>query len=244
MKAPPDYINWPIPYRTVGNMLSGQVFVRVGCRKCSIFLEVGPAQLKAIAALHGEDYSLIGKTPRCRVVGCGGPCFFYASSSEHTPLRPLKRSKYQEFQQGVDLKRSRDGHFWVTPKLCGLTVKMMVDTGATYTVLSRRDAAALGINLSELPFHSVSQTAGGRVRMFGTRIPSIAIGPAVFLDQPVWVSSGELPCSLLGQSLMSSVYQWSVRGGIMRMRFMPESQDSGALRESGEESGENGILSN
>lgn len=75
--------------KTVGVMIREGVRVRSTCRECRTCRDVLPVDLQAIAAVKGEEFSLIGIEPRCRIVGCKGRCFFLYSPGPSTPFRPL-----------------------------------------------------------------------------------------------------------------------------------------------------------
>ena len=77
---------WPKWSLTVSGMIEQGACVKASCRKCGTVFKV---DLEAIAALRGGDYSLIDRTATCRIYNCDGECFFMASASESTPLRPM-----------------------------------------------------------------------------------------------------------------------------------------------------------
>src|SRR5690606_29726740 len=60
--------------------------------------------------------------------------------------------------------RAADGHYWADALIEGRVVRVMVDTGASVVVLTRADAARLGIPLQASDFTTDLATASGAVR--------------------------------------------------------------------------------
>lgn len=102
----------------------------------------------------------------------------------------------------IILPRAPDGHFYAELEVNGTPVLFMVDTGATSMVLSRRDAARLGIDLNNLAYTGYAQTANGRVRTARVALNQVMFGP--FTDDRVsaYVNDGNLDASLLGMDYL------------------------------------------
>jgi len=69
-------------------------------------------------------------------------------------------------------------------------------------VLSRRDAAAAGIDTGALIFTGRARTANGTVRTAPVRLDSLAIGPFEDRDVRAVVNAGEMDGSLLGMDYL------------------------------------------
>jgi clan AA aspartic protease (TIGR02281 family) len=84
-----------------------------------------------------------------------------------------------------------------------VSVPLMLDTGATYTVLTRQTADDLGITrLARLPKHSFL-TPGGPVQSPVTTLKSIRVGAAEAQNVAVAIDTeGYLPLGLLGMTFM------------------------------------------
>src|SRR5688572_850523 len=50
--------------------------------------------------------------------------------------------------QSAQVLRAADGHYWAEAVIDGQAVRLMVDTGASLVVLTRADAARLGLRLT------------------------------------------------------------------------------------------------
>jgi clan AA aspartic protease (TIGR02281 family) len=84
-----------------------------------------------------------------------------------------------------------------------VSVSLMLDTGATFTVLTRQTAQDLGItNLNRLPKHSFL-TPGGPIQSPVTTLRSIRIGAVEAQNVAVAIDAeGHLPLGLLGMTFM------------------------------------------
>ena len=78
----------PSAYRTVGDMLRSDISIIASCRKCGTAFDV---DLRVTAVLYGIDASLIGKHPKCKILGCDGECIFLVSTAEGSPRFTLDR---------------------------------------------------------------------------------------------------------------------------------------------------------
>ncbi|MEL7117454.1 MAG: TIGR02281 family clan AA aspartic protease [Pseudomonadota bacterium] len=102
----------------------------------------------------------------------------------------------------VEVPRSRDGHYHLTLQANGQPVDFVVDTGATDIVLTRADAARVGLDLDALVYSGLAQTANGTVRSARARVETLALGSLEDRNVTVWVNEGELFSSLLGMAYL------------------------------------------
>lgn len=116
------------------------------------------------------------------------------------------------------VERQRDGHFWVMTQINGKNLPMMVDTGASMVVLSKKDARRMGINLDELRFTGSSSTANGKVAFARTRLDNFQIGHVEFQNFMVTVNGGEMNGSLLGLDALDKFKSYEMRGDTMILR--------------------------
>jgi clan AA aspartic protease (TIGR02281 family) len=84
-----------------------------------------------------------------------------------------------------------------------VSVRLMLDTGATYTVLTKQTAHNLGITrLERLPKHPFL-TPGGPISSPITTLKSIRVGTAEAQNVSVAIDAeGHLPLGLLGMTFM------------------------------------------
>lgn len=116
--------------------------------------------------------------------------------------------------------RSRDGHFHVRATINGAEVAFLVDTGATRTVLTQRDAERSGIPVDSLQYNRPVQTANGVTYEARLQTPSIKIGPVTILNPSVGVlKAGQLETSLLGMNVLDQFTSLRVEGDRLYLSF-------------------------
>ena len=119
----------------------------------------------------------------------------------------------------VILEKRPNGHFEARVDVDGTTVNMVVDTGATSTVLSHADARRVGFDLAGLNYTVPVATANGVTRAAVDRAREIKVGNIIRRNLPVLIAAeGSLEQSLLGMNFMSSLSGFDVRGDRMTLR--------------------------
>lgn len=113
----------------------------------------------------------------------------------------------------IELPKAPDGHFYATLDLNGQATRFVVDTGATAIVLSRRDAARIGLEEDKLGFFSEAMTANGTVRTAPVTLDSVALGPFEDRRVPAFVNEGEMDSSLLGMTYLQRFDRIEISGG-------------------------------
>ena len=110
---------------------------------------------------------------------------------------------------------AEDGHFWVTGKVNGESVRFLIDSGASVTTLSADTAAKAGIAPSGR--RSVVTTANGQIVVALAEAEKLEIGPIARTDFPVNVSDRD-GIDILGMNFLSSLDGWRVERGDLVMR--------------------------
>jgi len=64
-------------------------------------------------------------------------------------------------ERAVQIRKRSDGHFMVKTEANGISLSMLVDTGASTVVLKPADAQRLGIDVDKLRYAVPVQTANG-----------------------------------------------------------------------------------
>ena len=108
------------------------------------------------------------------------------------------------------------GHFFADAIVNGLSVRFIVDTGATFIALPQREAERLGINY-RAGRASYTRTANGVVEVYVVKLDSVRIGGIDLhnVDATVHVGPG-LDQALLGMSFLNRV-QMQRDGGTMTL---------------------------
>jgi aspartyl protease family protein len=96
------------------------------------------------------------------------------------------------------------GHFIVNGTVNGLSMRFMVDTGASVIALSKEEAARVGINHLE-GTRSRVQTANGTMPVYRVKLDSVTVGDIALtnVEAVVIAEEGRLPISLLGMSFLN-----------------------------------------
>ncbi len=102
----------------------------------------------------------------------------------------------------VEVPRSRDGHYYLTLDINDVPVDFVVDTGASQVVLTRRDAARIGLDPDTLNYFGSASTANGVVRTAPVQLETMAMGDILDRNLPAVVNEGEMEGSLLGMTYL------------------------------------------
>lgn len=120
----------------------------------------------------------------------------------------------------LSIARGRDGHFHLKADVNGTPVSFLVDTGASTTVLTLRDAERSGIDVGALQFNRPVQTANGMAFFARADLQTLEIGPYRLRRLPVGIMpEGTLETSLLGMNTIDRFTGWRVDGD--RMVLVP-----------------------
>lgn len=134
------------------------------------------------------------------------------------PGSPLSRAD-MEGRATATLIKGMDGHFRARLLLDGASVEAVVDTGATSTVLTARDAERAGIDIDRLSFTVPIGTANGNALAAAARLREISVGPISRSNMPVLVAApGSLGQSLLGMNFIGSLSGFDLRGDRLILR--------------------------
>lgn len=110
-----------------------------------------------------------------------------------------------------------NGHFLLDAAVNGAPVRFLLDTGATYVVLSDEDAKAAGIERTTLTFDQQFKTANGVVRGALVRLRELRIGQMSQNDVAAVVLDAPEPVSLLGMSFLSRLDRYDIRDGTLTL---------------------------
>ena len=103
----------------------------------------------------------------------------------------------------VVLTADSGGHFVTIGEVNGVSVRFLVDTGATSIVISSAEARRIGINYVTSP-RSFTQTANGVIPVYNVKLDSVRVGDVVLNNLDAVIIEGDkLPVALLGMSFLS-----------------------------------------
>lgn len=116
-----------------------------------------------------------------------------------------------EAGDAVRIPISDDGHFWVTAKLNGRDVRLMVDSGASITTVSRNIAESAGMPTDG--YRGIVNTANGQVTVTRSRA-DLRVASIDRPDFAVHINE-QMGVNLLGMNFLSSLNGWRVEGNYL-----------------------------
>jgi aspartyl protease family protein len=114
----------------------------------------------------------------------------------------------------IEIRRQGDGHFYLTLLANGQPVDFMVDTGASGIVLSPQAARDIGIDLANLVFDGVSQTANGEGSFARIRLVTTELEGVRHVGLPASVNGADMSQSLLGMDYLQ-LFRMEISGDLM-----------------------------
>ena len=122
-------------------------------------------------------------------------------------------------ERAVRIRRVRDGQFMAKTQVHGVTLRMIVDTGASTVVLTQGDARRVGIELSDLSYLVPVQTANGTTYAARVQLRDMNVGIVGLTRVEALVAKpGALHQSLLGMSFLSRLRSYEFSGDFLTLR--------------------------
>jgi aspartyl protease family protein len=115
--------------------------------------------------------------------------------------------------------QSDDGNFYVMGEVDGISVRFLMDTGASDIVLSLADARRLGIDVGNLSFDHSYETANGAGRGADLKVAQLGVGPIRLANVPVSVNQAPMESSLLGMTFFRRLDAFEIRGTRLTLRL-------------------------
>jgi aspartyl protease family protein len=119
----------------------------------------------------------------------------------------------------VMLEKLANGHFGARATINGAAIDVLVDTGASSTVLTTADARRAGLDTVKLSYTIPVSTANGVARAARVTADEITIGAITRHKVPMLVAeSNALDQTLLGMNFIGTLSGFDVRGDRMILR--------------------------
>ncbi|MDR3469060.1 MAG: TIGR02281 family clan AA aspartic protease [Xanthobacteraceae bacterium] len=120
------------------------------------------------------------------------------------------------------IPRTNGGEFSLRAKVNGVGAPMVVDTGATWVVLTYETAKAAGLPLEMLDYNVDLETANGPTKAARLTLDRLAVGGLVERSVPALVvPRGSMKTNLLGMSFLDRLESWEVSPDRLLMRGYP-----------------------
>lgn len=121
-------------------------------------------------------------------------------------------------EQGrIVVPQSQDGHFYIDASVNGAATRFVLDTGASFIVLTKADAVRAGLDPNELNYFGRAMTANGEVRTAPVRLDRLAIGPITDSNVRAVVNEGEMDSSLMGMSYLQRWGRIEISGNTLTL---------------------------
>ncbi|MBA2466211.1 MAG: TIGR02281 family clan AA aspartic protease [Sphingomonas sp.] len=130
---------------------------------------------------------------------------------------PFEANTASAQQREVALTRSGDGHFYADAKVNGVSVRFLVDTGASQTGLSTADAKRAGITVDPDEFELIGEGVSGVVRGKMVELATLDVQGFAVTDVKAAVVQGA-QTSLLGQPFLETIDEIVIRKDEMLLR--------------------------
>ncbi|WP_315833144.1 TIGR02281 family clan AA aspartic protease [Bradyrhizobium prioriisuperbiae] len=122
----------------------------------------------------------------------------------------------------AEIPRGTGGEFALRARINGVNTPMVIDTGASWVVLTYDTAKAAGLPLELLDYNVDIETANGRTRAARLTLDRLAIGKLVERSVPALVlPRGQMKTNLLGMSFLDRLESWEVRADKLMLRGYP-----------------------
>ena len=175
------------------------------------------AQEVGLAGLLGSKAMLMinGGEPRALAVGQSidgvkllsiqGDQAIVEINGKKRPLRVGQHAVGATSAEGagkIILTADGQGHFYTTGTVNGVSVRFLVDTGATMISLGKADAQRIGLDPSQGQ-RGVSHTANGAITVSKVKLDTVRVGEVTLHSVDALVQQNDMPIALLGMSFLN-----------------------------------------
>ena len=142
-------------------------------------------------------------------------------TSRPVPAEPRRTGTRErdDDDRALAIRQSTDGHYYVSATINGTDVRLLVDTGATVTVLSVRHAERAGIFPNPGDYTASVRTASGITKAAPVRIRELSIGDARLENVRALVMQTPGDLSVLGIETLQRFKSYEVRDGVLTLRW-------------------------
>lgn len=185
---------------------------------CFVLSSVAVAQEVGLAGIMGSKALLVinGGSPRSvpvgatidgiKVISVRGDQAVIEIDGRKRPLRVGQHAIGTVADGGgtdrLVLHADAQGHFFTTGTINGVSVRFLVDTGASMISLGASDARRMGLDFNRGQ-KGISQTANGQVVVSKLQLDNVRIGGMTLHQVDAVIHQSDLPIALLGMSVLN-----------------------------------------
>lgn len=193
----------------------------------ALALLVGAAGDASAGERRGRQTICPPDATQCEIPGPGQPATGATRPPEPSQGSPAPRQSVERGRPSPSVIRlplridaDAAGQFWTGAEIDGARIsRVLIDTGATFVVLSSRDAAAAGLSPEPSEFTQTTSTANGMARVARAKLDYVRLGDITVRDVDALVAQkGTLENSLLGMSFLSKLSRFAVDSGTLTLR--------------------------
>ncbi|HEY7766218.1 MAG TPA: TIGR02281 family clan AA aspartic protease [Aestuariivirgaceae bacterium] len=119
----------------------------------------------------------------------------------------------------VEIAADPRGHFVTMAEIEHASLKVIVDTGASFVALSYEDAEEAGLRPRNLTFDVTISTANGQVEAARVMLARVEIGNLLVRDvEAIVLPKGAFDGTLLGMSFLNKLSRFAVEHGRLQLR--------------------------
>lgn len=117
----------------------------------------------------------------------------------------------------VSFEPSANGHYYIPVAINGRSVDFIADTGATSIFLTQNDAKRIGLNVDNLNYNKIYNTANGQIKAATTIVKALKVGPIELTNVDVSVSPVPGGQSLLGMAFFRKLSSYDVKNNTLTL---------------------------
>jgi aspartyl protease family protein len=140
-------------------------------------------------------------------------------TSRPTPAETRADDRDRGEGRAMAIRQSSDGHYYVNVRVNGSDARLLVDTGATLTVLGKQQAERAGIFPSPSEYTANVRTASGMAKAAPVRLRDLDIGDARFQNVRALVMDTPANISVLGMDTLRQFRSYEFRDGVLTLRW-------------------------
>ena len=102
----------------------------------------------------------------------------------------------------IVMTADNQGHFYTTGTVNGVSVRFLVDTGATMISLGKSDARRIGLDFNRGQ-KGLTETANGQGVVSKVQLDTVRIGDVTLHNVDALIHQNDMPMALLGMSFLN-----------------------------------------